>query len=154
MQLQLLTCVRKDFDGPDSSFEIRPNTPTPSHTISSLLAPNHLQVTEGVLTVLPKPTSVTYFTGAKQILLVCEFVEVCLQSGILDKYGVELIGAKLPSIDRAEDRLLFKNAMTKIGLRTPTSGTAESWEEAKEVGSGPHQLSTHSCILLQSKMYG
>lgn len=59
---------------------------------------------------------------------------VALQSGVLDRYGVELIGAKLPSIDRAEDRLLFKNAMTKIGLRTPESGTAESWEEALEVG--------------------
>lgn len=59
-----------------------------------------------------------------------------LQSGVLDKYGVELIGAKLPSIDRAEDRLLFKNAMTKIGLKTPESGTAESWEEALEVGGG------------------
>ena len=46
---------------------------------------------------------------------------------------MELIGAKLPSIDRAEDRLLFKNAMTKIGLKTPTSGTAESWAEAIEV---------------------
>ena len=59
-----------------------------------------------------------------------------MQSGILDKYGVELIGAKLPSIDRAEDRLLFKNAMAKIGLKTPESGTAESWEEAQEVGLG------------------
>ncbi len=38
------------------------------------------------------------------------------QSGILDKYGVELIGAKLPSIDRAEDRELFKQAMGRIGL--------------------------------------
>ncbi len=54
----------------------------------------------------------------------------CKQAGILEKYGVELIGAKLPSIDRAEDRLLFKNAMTKIGLKTPTSGTAESWDDA------------------------
>lgn len=40
-------------------------------------------------------------------------------SGILDKYGVELIGAKLPSIDRAEDRELFKQAMKRIGLKTP-----------------------------------
>ena len=63
-----------------------------------------------------------------------------VQSGVLDKYGVELIGAKLPSIDRAEDRLLFKNAMAKIGLRTPESGTAETWEEALEVGGTPqHQ---------------
>lgn len=33
---------------------------------------------------------------------------LCLQQGILDKYNVELIGAKLPSIDKAEDRDLFK----------------------------------------------
>jgi carbamoylphosphate synthase large subunit len=38
---------------------------------------------------------------------------------MLDKYGVELIGAKLPSIDRAEDRELFKQAMQRIGLKTP-----------------------------------
>jgi hypothetical protein len=52
------------------------------------------------------------------------------ESGILEKYGVELIGAKLPSIDRAEDRELFKQAMTRIGLKTPPSGTASSVEEA------------------------
>jgi hypothetical protein len=52
------------------------------------------------------------------------------QSGILDKYGVELIGAKLPSIDRAEDRLLFKEAMQRIGLKTPPSGTATNIDEA------------------------
>ena len=39
--------------------------------------------------------------------------------GILDKYNVELIGAKLPSINKAEDRELFKQAMAKIGLKTP-----------------------------------
>lgn len=55
------------------------------------------------------------------------------ETGVLDKYGVELIGAKLPSIDRAEDRELFKQAMTRIGLKTPPSGTAESIEEAIEV---------------------
>lgn len=37
--------------------------------------------------------------------------------GILAKYGIELIGAKLPSIDRAEDRELFKQAMERIGLK-------------------------------------
>ena len=41
------------------------------------------------------------------------------ESGMLEKYGVELIGAKLPSIDRAEDRELFKQAMKRIGLKTP-----------------------------------
>jgi len=42
-------------------------------------------------------------------------------SGVLDKYGVELIGAKLPAIKKAEDRLLFKDAMNRIGLDMPKS---------------------------------
>jgi carbamoyl-phosphate synthase large subunit len=42
-------------------------------------------------------------------------------SGILDKYDVELIGAKLEAIKKAEDRLLFKDAMTRIGLDVPRS---------------------------------
>src|SRR5881227_3078119 len=43
------------------------------------------------------------------------------EAGILDKYGVELIGAKIDAIKKAEDRLLFKDAMRKIGLETPQS---------------------------------
>ncbi len=42
-------------------------------------------------------------------------------SGVLDRFGVELIGAKLEAIKKAEDRLLFKDAMTKIGLDMPQS---------------------------------
>src|SRR5450432_3315060 len=42
-------------------------------------------------------------------------------AGILDKYGVELIGAKIEAIKKAEDRLLFKDAMRSIGLATPLS---------------------------------
>jgi carbamoyl-phosphate synthase large subunit len=42
-------------------------------------------------------------------------------AGILDRYGVELIGAKLEAIKKAEDRLLFKDAMTRIGLDMPRS---------------------------------
>jgi carbamoyl-phosphate synthase large subunit len=43
------------------------------------------------------------------------------EAGVLERYGVELIGAKLDSIKKAEDRLLFKDAMRKIGLETPQS---------------------------------
>src|SRR5277367_1695472 len=43
------------------------------------------------------------------------------ENGVLDKYGVELIGAKIDAIKKAEDRLLFKDAMRKIGLDTPRS---------------------------------
>jgi carbamoyl-phosphate synthase large subunit len=51
------------------------------------------------------------------------------EKGILDKYNVELIGAKLPAIKKAEDRELFKEAMIKIGLKTPKSRHVNSFEE-------------------------
>ena len=55
------------------------------------------------------------------------------ESGVLDKYEVELIGAKLPAIQKAEDRALFKEAMIKIGLAVPQSGIAHSVQEALEL---------------------
>ena len=48
------------------------------------------------------------------------------ERGILDRYGVEMIGAKLESIKKAEDRDLFKEAMRKAGLDLPRSGYARS----------------------------
>ncbi|HNA30015.1 MAG TPA: carbamoyl-phosphate synthase large subunit [Thiobacillaceae bacterium] len=56
--------------------------------------------------------------------------------GVLDKYGVELIGAKKEAIDKAEDREKFKRAMTKIGLGSARSGIAHSMEEAMQVQAG------------------
>ncbi len=50
--------------------------------------------------------------------------------GVLAKYGVELIGATPEAIDKAEDRLKFKDAMTKIGLGSARSGIAHTLEEA------------------------
>jgi carbamoyl-phosphate synthase large subunit len=55
------------------------------------------------------------------------------EDGILEKHGVELIGAKLDAINKAEDRQLFKEAMEKIGLKTPPSGTANTWDEAIKI---------------------
>jgi len=55
------------------------------------------------------------------------------EAGILEKYGVELIGAKVEAIKKAEDRELFKEAMLRIGLEVPKSGVAHSLEEAMEV---------------------
>ena len=52
------------------------------------------------------------------------------RQGVLDKYAVELIGATPEAIDKAEDRLKFKDAMTKIGLGSARSGIAHSMEEA------------------------
>ena len=51
-------------------------------------------------------------------------------NGVLDKYKVELIGASPEAIDKAEDRLKFKDAMTKIGLGSARSGIAHSMDEA------------------------
>ncbi len=55
------------------------------------------------------------------------------REGILEKYGVELIGAKPDVIDKAEDRQRFKEAMEKIGLESARSGIAYSMSEALEV---------------------
>ncbi len=55
------------------------------------------------------------------------------ENGVLDKYNVELIGAKLPAIKMAEDRTLFKEAMERIGLEVPRSAFAHNYGEAMEV---------------------
>jgi carbamoyl-phosphate synthase large subunit len=72
------------------------------------------------------------------------------EAGILDKYGVELIGAKIDAIKKAEDRLLFKDAMRKIGLETPQSQLVNSvkggLEFAERIG--------YPCILRPSFTLG
>jgi carbamoyl-phosphate synthase large subunit len=52
-------------------------------------------------------------------------------NGALDRHGVELIGAKADVIDRAEDRLKFRDAMAEIGIESPRSAIAHSMEEAR-----------------------
>ena len=51
-------------------------------------------------------------------------------AGVLDKYNVELIGAKIDAIDKAEDRELFKQAMKKIGLTLPESYVVNTYQDA------------------------
>jgi carbamoyl-phosphate synthase large subunit len=55
------------------------------------------------------------------------------EAGILEKYGVKLIGASVEAIEKAEDRELFKAAMARIGLEVPRSGYAHSLEEARAI---------------------
>nr|ACM47216.1 plastid carbamoylphosphate synthetase large subunit [Medicago truncatula] len=57
------------------------------------------------------------------------------ESGALEKYGVELIGAKLEAIKKAEDRELFKQAMKNIGIKTPPSGTCSTLEECMQIAN-------------------
>jgi carbamoyl-phosphate synthase large subunit len=54
------------------------------------------------------------------------------KSGVLERYGVEMIGAKLRAVEVAEDRKLFKDAMTEIGLRSAKSRVVGSIAEARE----------------------
>ena len=54
-------------------------------------------------------------------------------AGVLEKYGVKLIGASVDAIEKAEDRELFKAAMEKIGLEVPRSGYARSLDEAHQI---------------------
>jgi len=58
------------------------------------------------------------------------------REGVLEKYGVEMIGASREAIDKAEDREKFKNAMKRIGLACPRSSLAHSMEEALQVQAG------------------
>jgi carbamoyl-phosphate synthase large subunit len=53
------------------------------------------------------------------------------EAGVLEKYGCELIGAKAEVIDKAEDRLKFRDAMAKIGIESPRSAIAHTMEEAR-----------------------
>jgi len=58
---------------------------------------------------------------------------ILAENGTVDRYGVELIGAKLEAIKKAEDRELFKKSMLKIGLEVPRSQIADSVEDAKDI---------------------
>ncbi|HSQ19917.1 MAG TPA: carbamoyl-phosphate synthase large subunit, partial [Blastocatellia bacterium] len=53
------------------------------------------------------------------------------ENGVLEKYGVQLIGAQLPAIKAAEDRMLFRETMQKAGIPVPRGGAAYSLQEAK-----------------------
>ncbi|HSL62145.1 MAG TPA: carbamoyl-phosphate synthase large subunit, partial [Desulfotignum sp.] len=55
------------------------------------------------------------------------------KTGIFEEYNVELIGASIEAINKAEDRELFRNAMNKIGLRIPKSGFAHNFSEVEAV---------------------
>src|SRR5918993_728641 len=58
------------------------------------------------------------------------------REGVLEKFGVEMIGASRDAIDKAEDREKFKKAMTRIGLASARSSLAHSMEEALQVQAG------------------
>ncbi|QFZ93113.2 carbamoyl-phosphate synthase large subunit [Synechococcus elongatus] len=66
------------------------------------------------------------------------------KNGTLDRFGVELIGAKLEAIEKAEDRLLFKEAMERIGVKVCPSGIANNMAEAQAIAE---QIGTYPLII-------
>ena len=77
-----------------------------------------------------KPDAVLPTVGGQTALNVTLDLQ---DNNVFEKYNVELIGANIDSIKKAEDRDLFKHAMKDIGLEVPASGLASNMEEAMEV---------------------
>ena len=69
------------------------------------------------------------------------------RDGRLEKLGVELIGANAEAIDKAEDRLLFREAMTKIGLECPKSEVVHNREEAAQRARACRPAGDHPPVL-------
>ncbi len=55
------------------------------------------------------------------------------RAGVLDKYGVKVIGVQVDAIKRGEDRQAFKDTMNKLGIDMPRSGVANTMEEAEKI---------------------
>ena len=69
--------------------------------------------------------------GQTGLNLACELNK----AGVLDKYGVKVIGVNLEAIERGEDREIFKATMQKLGIDTPRSGICHTVEEAEKIVS-------------------
>jgi carbamoyl-phosphate synthase large subunit len=89
---------------------------------------------EGVASVLrrERPDAVLPTMGGQTAL---NLARELAHAGILDELGVELIGAPLDVIDRAEDRQLFKNCVERAGLRVPKSQVVTSLDELRGIGA-------------------
>src|SRR5512132_2808244 len=90
------------------------------------IEPITLQAAEKVIAA-ERPDSLLPTMGGQTAL---NLAKELAERGILEKYGVKLIGASLEAINKAEDRLLFKKAMQRIGIPLPRSGYAASFDEA------------------------
>jgi len=70
-------------------------------------------------------------------------------TGVLKKYGIEMIGASREVIYRAEDRLQFKDIVESIGLRCPTSGVAETMDEAFAIPTVTQERAEMTAVINQ-----
>ncbi|PJZ69572.1 carbamoyl phosphate synthase large subunit [Leptospira perolatii] len=96
---------------------------------ATYIEPLTVQVVQKILEK-EKPDAILPTVGGQTGL---NLAMACYNAGLLEKYNVELIGAKVDAIKKAEDRELFKKAMIKIGINVPESGLAHNIKEAYEV---------------------
>ena len=101
----------------------------PEFADRTYVEPLTTQFAEAVI-ALERPDAVLPTVGGQTALNLAVALH---EEGILAKYGVELIGAKIDAIKVGEDRLLFRDAMQEIGLDVPASGLARTLEEAVEI---------------------
>ena len=101
----------------------------PNMADSIYIEPIHWQTVEKIIEK-EKPDALLPTMGG-QTALNCALD--LAREGVLEKHGVEMIGASQDAIDKAEDRDRFRQAMAKIGLSTPRSAIAHSMEEAEQV---------------------
>ncbi len=117
--------IMTDPDLADATY-IEPITPEVVAKIIALERPDALLPTMGGQTALNTALSLK-------------------RMGVLDRYGVEMIGADAAAIDKAEDRALFREAMTKIGLATPKSFLANA-TDAKRLDRQAHEERRASAV--------
>ena len=104
----------------------------PDFADATYVEPLRLDVLEAVI-ARERPDALLPTLGGQTALnLAMELVE----AGVLEEYGVELIGADAEAIATAEDRGRFKEAMQQIGLSVPLSGIAHTMDEARRVIDG------------------
>lgn len=89
---------------------------------------NHKSITEIIARELPD--AVLPNLGGQTALNLCAELN---KSGVLDKYGVKVIGVQIDAIERGEDRIAFKETMNKLGIDMPRSKAAYSVKEAEEI---------------------
>ncbi|MCK5667755.1 MAG: carbamoyl-phosphate synthase large subunit, partial [Gammaproteobacteria bacterium] len=99
----------------------------PEMADATYIEPVHWQVVEKIIEK-ERPDAILPTMGGQTALNCALDLN---REGVLKKYNVELIGASVEAIDKAEDRQLFKDAMTKIGLSTPKSIIAHDMDQAK-----------------------
>ncbi len=104
----------------------------PDFADATYVEPLRLDVLEAVIARERPDALIPTLGGQTALNLAMELVE----AGVLEEYGVELIGADAEAIATAEDRGRFKEAMQEIGLSVPRSGIAHTMDEARRVIDG------------------